>query len=52
MRGWSLCFWGRQRGGHGVEQGLEETGGAEFAGFTDDQPSLTYDQINSVQARP
>ena len=42
----------RQAGGHGAEQGLEESGGGEFAGIADDQPGLSGDQIEVGQARP
>ena len=42
----------RQSGDHGAEQGLEETGGGEFAGMADDQPGLVCDQIKVGQARP
>jgi hypothetical protein len=42
----------RQSGGYATEQGLEETGGGEFAGIADDQPGLTCDQIKVGQARP
>ena len=41
----------RQAGGHGAEQGLEKSGGGEFAGFTNDQPSLACDEIEVGQAR-
>jgi hypothetical protein len=30
----------RQAGGHGAEQGLEESGSGEFAGIADDQSGL------------
>ena len=42
---------GRQSGGHGAEQGLEETGGGEFAGMADDPPGLACDEIKVGQAR-
>ena len=34
-----------QPGDHGAEQGLEETGGGEFAEMADDQPGLACDEI-------
>jgi len=43
---------GRQPGGHGAEERLEETGGGEFAGIADDQPGFACDQIKVGQARP
>ena len=42
----------RQAGGHGAEQGLEESGSGEFAGIADDQPSLACDEIKLGQAQP
>jgi hypothetical protein len=42
----------RQAGGHGAEQGLKESGGGEFAGFTNDQSGLACDEIEVGQARP
>jgi len=42
----------RQPGDHGAEQGLEETGGSEFAGIADDKPGLACDKIKVGQAWP
>lgn len=42
----------RQPSGHRAEQGLEETGGGEFAGIADDQPALACDQIKVGHERP
>ena len=41
-----------QPGGHGTEEGLEETRRGEFAGIADDEPGLACDQIKVGQARP